>query len=143
MRIDDIGRASPREQFADPPAILLAQGLYADARQDARKIGLLAAIAPDQTDHRDAGPQRRAQLLKHAQLGTYRAVATVNGDQRAGVEYRLHATSGREARPSRDAAASSRARPPPGPVSGAPPDRPPPPGARAEAERVVSGGRGR
>jgi hypothetical protein len=109
MRVDNIGRTSPSEQLAYPVAVVLAQCFDADTRQHAREIGLLPAIAPDLTNNRRTRPQRRPLLLEHAQLGTYHTITTVNGDQRPGVEYRLHATSERGARPSRDAAASSSA----------------------------------
>jgi hypothetical protein len=106
---DNIGRTSPPEQLTYPLAVVLAQWFDTDTCQHAREIGLLAAIAPDLTNNRRARPQRRALPLEHAQLGTYHTITTVNGDQGPGVEYRLHATSERGARPSRDAAASSSA----------------------------------
>jgi len=109
MRVDNIGRTGPSEYFTYPLAVVLAQWFDADTRQDACEIGLLAAIAPDLTNNRRTRPQRRALPLEHAQLGAYHAVTTVNADQCPGVEYRLHATSERGARPSRDAAALSSA----------------------------------
>jgi hypothetical protein len=109
MCIDNIGRTSPSEQLTQLLAVVLAQWFDADTRQHTREIDLLAAIAPDLTNHRRTDPQRRALPLEHAQLGTDHTVTTVNGDQCPGVEYRLHATSERGARPSRDAAASSSA----------------------------------
>jgi hypothetical protein len=109
VRVDDIGRASPREQLAYPLAVIPAQCLGSHARQYSCEIGLLAAITPDLTDNRGTRTQRRPPPLEHAQLSTYPPVTPVDGDQRSGIEYRLHATSGRGARPSRDAAASSSA----------------------------------
>jgi hypothetical protein len=85
MRIDDIGRTSPCEQLAYPLAVVFAQCFDADARQHAHEIGLPAAIAPDLANDRGTRPQRRPPLLEHPQLGTYRAVTTVNGDQRPGI----------------------------------------------------------
>ena len=109
MRIDDIGRTSLCEQLTYPLAVVLAQWFDADTRQDAREVGLLAAIAPDLTNDCRTRPEWGPLLLEHAQLGTYHTITAINGDQRPGVEYRLHATSERGARPSRDAAASSSA----------------------------------
>jgi hypothetical protein len=109
VRVDDIGRAGPREQLAYPLAVIPAQCFGSHARQYSCEIGLLAAITPDLTDNRGTRTQRRPLLLEHAQLSTYLPVTPVDGDQRSGIEYRLHATSGRGARPSRDAAASSSA----------------------------------
>ena len=109
VRVNDIGRASPREQLAYPLAVIPAQCFGSHARQYSCEIGLLAAITPDLTDNRGTRTQRRPPLLEHAQLSTHLPVTPVDGDQRSGIEYRLHATSGRGARPSRDAAASSSA----------------------------------
>jgi hypothetical protein len=109
MRIDNIGRTGLSEQLAYPLAVVLAQWFDADASQQTREVGLLAAIAPDLSDDRGAGPEWRPLPLEHAQLGTYHTITAINGDQRPGVEYRLHATSERGARPSRDAAAASSA----------------------------------
>jgi hypothetical protein len=78
MRIDDIGRASLPEQLAY--LLALAQGFDANARQDARKIGLLAAIAPDLAHNGGAGSERHCLLVEHTQLGTYHAIAPVDGD---------------------------------------------------------------
>jgi len=99
VRVDDIGRASPREQLAYPLAVIPAQCFGSHARQYSCEIGLLAAITPDLTDNRGTRTQRRPLLLEHAQLSTYLPVTPVDGDQRSGIEYRLHATSGRGARP--------------------------------------------
>jgi hypothetical protein len=107
--VDNIGRASPCEQLAYPLAVVLVQRLGSDTRQHSCEIGLLPTIAPDLTDNRSTRTQRCPALLEHAQLGTYRSVTPVDADQRPGVEYRLHATSGLGARPSCDAAASSSA----------------------------------
>jgi RNA polymerase sigma factor (sigma-70 family) len=85
VRIDDIGRTSPGEQFAYPRAVVFAQCLDADTRQHAREIRLPAAIAPYLTNDCGTRPQRRPSLLEHPQLSTYGPVATVNGDQRPGV----------------------------------------------------------
>ena len=109
VRVDDIGRASPREQLAYPLTVIPAQCFGSHTRQYSCEIGLLAAITPDLTDNRGTRTQRRPLLLEHAQLSTHLPVTPVDGDQRSGIEYRLHATSGRGARPSRDAAASSSA----------------------------------
>lgn len=109
MGVDDVGRPRVPEQLTYPLAVVGAQWLYANARKYAREIHLRAAITPDLTHNGRARPQRCPLPLEHAQLGAQDAVTTVNGDQRSGVEYRLHATSERGARPSRDAAASSSA----------------------------------
>jgi len=109
VRVDDIGRASPREQLAYPPAVIPAQCFGPHTRQHSCEIGLLAGITPDLTDNRGTRTQRRPLLLEHAQLSTHLPVTPVDGDQRSGIEYRLHATSGRGATPSRDAATSSSA----------------------------------
>jgi hypothetical protein len=109
VRVDDIGRASLREQLAYPLAVIAAQCFDSHTCQYSCEIGLLAAITPDLTDNRGTRTQRRPLLLEHAQLSTCPPVTPVDGDQRSGIEYRLHATSGRRARPSRDAAASSSA----------------------------------
>ena len=109
MRVDDIGRTSPPEQLTYPLAVIAAQRFDADTRQHPRQIGLLAAIAPDLADNRRTRPQRGPEPLEHPQLGTNHTITTIDGDQRASVEYRLHATSERGARPSRDAAAASSA----------------------------------
>jgi len=93
MRIDDIGGSGPAEQLAYFPAVVFAQRLDAGPGQHAGQIGLRAAIAPDLANHRRAGPQRCCLLLEHAQLGSQKAITTVNSDQRPGVEDRLHATS--------------------------------------------------
>src|SRR5262249_10404976 len=109
VRIDDIGRASPREQLAYPLAVVPAQCLGSHTRQYSCEIGLLAAITPDLTDNRGTRTQRRPALLEHTQLSTHRPVTPVDSNPGSGIEYRFHATSGRGARPSRDAAASSSA----------------------------------
>lgn len=109
VRVDDIGRASPREQLAYPLAVIPVQRFGPHARQYSCEIGLLAAITPDLTNNRGTRTQRRPLLLEHTQLSTNVPVAPVGSDQRSGIEYRLHLTSGRGARPSRDAAASSSA----------------------------------
>src|SRR5215467_3278354 len=109
VRVDDIGRASLREQLAYPLAVIPAQCFDSHARQYSCEIGLLAAITPDLTDNRGTRPQRRPLLLEHAQLSTHLPVTPVDSNQGSGIEYRFHATSGRGARPSRDAAASSSA----------------------------------
>jgi len=109
MRVDDVSRASPAEQLAYLLAVVGVQRLDANASQYTRQVDLRAVIAPDLADYRRACAQWCSLLLEHAQLGSHHAVAAVNGDQRPGVEYRLHATSERAGRPSRDAAASSSA----------------------------------
>jgi hypothetical protein len=109
VRIDDISRASPREQLAYLLAVIPVQCFGSHTRQYSCEIGLLAAITPDLTDNRGTRTQRRPLLLEHAQLSTHLPVTPVDGDQRSSIEYRLHATSGRGARPSRDAAATSSA----------------------------------
>jgi hypothetical protein len=109
MGVDDVGRPRLPEQLTYPLAVVGAKWLYANARQHAREIHLRAAITPDLTHNGRARPQRCPLSLEHAQLGAQDAVPTVNGEQRPGVEYRLHATSERGARPSRDAAASNSA----------------------------------
>jgi hypothetical protein len=80
MRIDNIGGASLSEQLADPFAITLAQRFDANALQDAREIGLLAAIAPHLAYDRRARSHRCRLPLEHAQLGAYDAITTVNSD---------------------------------------------------------------
>ena len=80
MRIDDIGRAGLLQQLAYLLAVASGQGFDANARQDARKIGLLAAITPYLAHDRRAGSERHRLQLKHAQLGTYRAITTANCD---------------------------------------------------------------
>jgi len=109
MGVDDVGRPRLPEERAYPLAVVGAQWLHANARQNAREIRLRAAITPDLTHNGRARPQRRPLPLEHAQLGAEDPVATVNGDQGSGVEYRLHATSERGAMPRRDAAALSSA----------------------------------
>ena len=93
MRIDHIGRTSPSEQLTYPLAVVISQWFDADTRQDAREVGLLAAVAPGLTNHRRTGTERYPLLLEYAQLGTYHTITPVNGDQCPGVEDRLHATS--------------------------------------------------
>jgi len=80
VRINNIGGASLPEQLTYLFAIALAQRLDANALQDAREIGLLAAIAPDLAHDRRARSHRCRLLLEHAQLGTYLAITTVNSD---------------------------------------------------------------
>lgn len=80
MRVDDIGGTSLPEQLAYPRAVAGAQWFDADTRQDAREVGLPAAIAPDLTDNRRTRAQRRPLPLEHAQLGTYDTITTVRGD---------------------------------------------------------------
>jgi hypothetical protein len=109
MGVDDAGRPRLPQQLTYPLAVVGAQWLYANARKHAREIHLRAAITPDLTHNGRARPQRCPLPLEHAQLGAQDAVTAVNGDQGSGVEYRLHATSERDARPSLDAAASSSA----------------------------------
>jgi hypothetical protein len=94
VRVHNVGRAGPGEQLAYPLAVVPAQCLGSDTRQHSGEIGLLAAITPDLTDNRGTRTQRCPPLLEHAQLGTYRPVTPVDGDQRPGIEYRLHATPG-------------------------------------------------
>src|SRR5215471_4235830 len=71
VRIDDIGRASPREQLAYPLAVIPVQCFCSNTRQYTREIGLLAAITPDLTDNRGTRTQRRPLPLEHAQLSTH------------------------------------------------------------------------
>ena len=66
MRVDDVGRTSPPEQLTYPLAVVLVQWFDANTRQHARKIGLLAAIAPDLADNCRTRPQRRPNPLEHA-----------------------------------------------------------------------------
>jgi hypothetical protein len=80
MRIDNIGGASVAEQLAYLFAIALAQRFDANAIQDAREIGLLAAIAPDLAHDRRARSHRCRLPLEDAQLGTYCTVTTVNSN---------------------------------------------------------------
>jgi hypothetical protein len=87
MRIDDIGRASLPEQLAY--LLALAQGFDADARQDARKIGLLAAIRARPGPQRGAGSERHRLLLAHTQLGTYHPIAPVDGINETTPEVRV------------------------------------------------------
>src|SRR6516165_9001880 len=47
VRVDDIGRASPCEQLANPLAVVLTQRFGSDTRQHSCEIGLPAAITPD------------------------------------------------------------------------------------------------
>jgi hypothetical protein len=80
MRINDIGRAGPRQQLTYALAVIHAQRLNADACQYPREIGLLAAITPDLTNYRGTGPQRSTQLVQHTQLGAHRTVTAIHGD---------------------------------------------------------------
>ncbi len=80
MRVDNVSRAGPRQELANALAVIFAQRLDADACHYPREIGLLAPITPDLTNYRGACPQRRAELMQHAQLGTYRPVAPVHSD---------------------------------------------------------------
>lgn len=109
MRVYDIGRTSACQQLAYLLTVIAAQRLNTDTGQHAREIDLPPAIAPDLSDDGSARPQRRPLLLEHPQLGTDLPVTPIDGDQRPRVEYHLHATSERRARPSADAAASSSA----------------------------------
>jgi hypothetical protein len=80
MRIDDVVRASLLQQLAYLSALARTQRLDANARQDARKICLLAAIAPDLAHDRCAGSERHRLLLEHAQLSADQAITAVDCD---------------------------------------------------------------
>ncbi len=78
MRVDDIVRASLLQKLAYLLALARSQRLDANARQNAREIGLLAAITPDLAHDRRAGSQRHRLLLEHAQSSAYQTIAAVD-----------------------------------------------------------------
>lgn len=80
MRINNIAGTSLPEQLTYPLAVAGAKWFDADPGQDARKIGLFAAIAPDLANNRRTRPERRPLLLKHAQLCTHHPITPVDRD---------------------------------------------------------------
>jgi hypothetical protein len=109
MRVDHVGGTCQSQEFSDPLAIAGPEWFDADARQHPGKVGLLAPVPPNLSDHGRAGPDRGSLLLKYSQLGADRPVTSVHCHQRAGVQYSLHAASELGGMPSRDAAWSSSA----------------------------------
>lgn len=90
--VDDIGSARAGQQQADPAAEIVIDGLYVDAGEQAGKDYLASApTAPDLADDSTVGQRRPIRLPFPFDDGDHVPIATLDGDERAGIEDDAHA----------------------------------------------------
>ena len=107
MRVSKVGRLVCPKQFADAPSCGVVERSDVDAGEETGKVRLAPRIAPSLGDDRTARHERNGVALQQSQHRPNGSVASVDGDQRASVEYNRHAAPRRRGPRSASAAALS------------------------------------